>query len=208
MKKIGRLCVITDTNVQNKYSHFELAKMAVKGGADIIQLRDKLLPTSELIKEALKISSYCKKHKVLFLVNDRVDIAMISDADGVHLGKEDIPVQEARKLLGRKKIIGGTAHSMKEAIQREKEGADYIGYGHIYATGSKFKPEKPKGTAELSKIVNKIKTPVLAIGGIGIENIPGVLQTGVHGAAVIGSVVKNKNPQKAVKELREAIYGK
>ena len=208
MKKIGKLCVITDTAVQKKYSHFELAKMAVKGGADIIQLRDKFLPTNELIEEAVKISAYCKKHNVLFLVNDRVDIAMICDADGVHLGKEDIPVREARKLLGRKKIIGGTAHSLKEAKQRKKEGADYIGYGHIYATGSKFKPKKPKGTRELSIIVKKIKTPILAIGGIGIEKIPELKQTGVHGVAVIGSVVKNKNPQKAVKELRKAIYGK
>lgn len=208
MRKIGKLCVITDTAVQKKYSHFELAKMAVKGGADIIQLRDKSLPTSELIKVAVKISAYCKKHKVLFLVNDRVDIAMISDSDGVHLGKEDIPVQEARKLLGRKKIIGGTAHSLKEARQREKEGADYIGYGHIYATGSKYKPEKPKGTRELTKIVKNIKTPVLAIGGIGIENIPEIKQTGVHGVAVIGAVVKNKDPQNAVRILREAIYGK
>lgn len=208
MKKIGKLCVITDTAVQKKYSHFELAKMAVKGGADIIQLRDKFLPTSELIEAASKISAYCKKHKVLFLVNDRLDIAMISNADGVHLGKEDIPVTEARKLLGKRKIIGGTAHSLKEARQREKEGADYIGYGHIYATGSKHKPDKPKGTRELTEIVKKIKTPVLAIGGIGIENIPEVNQTGVHGVAVIGSVVKSKDPQNAVRKLRKAIYGK
>ncbi len=208
MKKIGKLCVITDTTIQKKYSHFELAKMAVKGGADIVQLRDKFLPTSQLIKEAVKISAYCKKNHVLFLVNDRVDIAMISNADGVHLGKEDIPVEEARKLLGRKKIIGGTAHSLKEARQREKEGADYIGYGHIYATGSKYKPEKPKGTRELAEIVKKIKTPVLAIGGIGIENIPEIKQTGVHGVAVIGAVVKNKKPQNAVRILREAIHGK
>ena len=208
MKKIGKLCVITDTTVQKKYSHFELAKMTIKGGTDIIQLRDKFLLTNELIEEAVKISAYCKKHNVLFLVNDRVDIAMICDADGVHLGKEDIPVREARKLLGRKKIIGGTAHSLKEAKRREMEGADYIGYGHIYATGSKFKPEKPKGTGELSIIVKKIKTPILAIGGIGIEKIPELKHTGVHGVAVIGSIVKNKNPQKAVKELRKAIYGK
>lgn len=208
MKKLGRFCVITDTTVQKRYSHYELAKMAVKGGADMIQLRDKFLPTSELIQVAVKISAYCKKHKVLFLVNDRVDVAMIAGADGVHLGKEDIPVQEARKLLGRNKVIGGTAHSLSEARLREKEGADYIGYGHIFPTASKHKPEKPKGTAELGKIVKKIKTPIIAIGGIGIENISEVMQTGVHGAAVIGSVVKNKNPQKAVKELREAIYGK
>jgi len=208
MKKIGRLCIITDTTVQKKYSHYEIAKMAVKGGADMIQLRDKFLPTSELIQVAVKISAYCKKHKVLFLVNDRVDVAMIAGADGVHLGKQDIPVPEARKLLGRNKVIGGTAHSLSEARLREKEGADYIGYGHIFPTASKHKPEKPKGTAELGKIVRKIKTPIIAIGGIGIKNISEVMQTGVFGAAVIGSVVKNKYPQKTVKELREAIYGK
>jgi len=208
MKKIGRLCIITDTTVQKKYSHYEIAKMAVKGGADMIQLRDKFLPTSELIQVAVKISAYCKKHKVLFLVNDRVDVAMIAGADGVHLGKQDIPVPEARKLLGRNKVIGGTAHSLSEARLREKEGADYIGYGHIFPTASKHKPEKPKGTAELGKIVMKIKTPIIAIGGIGIKNISEVMQTGVFGAAVIGSVVKNKYPQKTVKELREAIYGK
>jgi thiamine-phosphate pyrophosphorylase len=208
MEKFGRLCVITDTNIQRKYSHFEITKMAIKGGADIIQLRDKLLSTSELIKIAVKISEYCRAKGVTFLVNDRVDVAMIADADGVHLGKEDIPIAAARKLLGKKKIIGGTAHSFSEAVKREKEGADYIGYGHIYPTFSKNKPEKPKGTRELGRIVSRLNIPVLAIGGIGLENIYEVMQTHVHGAAVIGSVLKNKFPVKAVKELRKAIYGK
>lgn len=206
MNKIGKICIITDTVIQKKYSHFEIAKLAIKGGADIIQLRDKSMSTCELIETARKISLLCKKNNVLFLVNDRVDVAMVSGADGVHLGTEDIPVTEARKLLGRTKIIGGTAHSLKEAIQREIEGADYIGYGHIFQTFSKHKPDKPEGTENLKRIVEKIKIPVLAIGGIGPENINEVISTGVHGAAFIGSVLKSSEPVKTIKELRKKMY--
>lgn len=208
MIKLGRLCVITDTHTQNKYSHFELAKLAVKGGADIIQMRDKTISTSEFIRVAVRIRKLCNKHKVLFLINDRTDVAMASGADGVHLGKEDIPIKDAVKLLGKRKLIGGTAHSLKEAVQREKEGADYIGFGHIYPTSSKHKPEKPKGIDYLRNVVEKLNIPVFAIGGINITNIDEVISTGVHGAAVIGSVAGSKEPSKAVKELRKKIYGR
>lgn len=208
MRKIGKLCIITDTVIQKKYSHIEIAKKAIKGGADIIQLRDKILPTAELIKIAIKISALCVKHNVLFLVNDRVDVAMVSGVDGVHLGKEDIPVTEARKLLGKNKIIGGTAHTLQEAILREKEGADYIGFGHIYPTKTKYKPEKAKGTELLRKVVRRLSIPVIAIGGISPQNIEEVISTGVHGVAVIGSVLKSTNPVKTLKELRKKVYGK
>jgi len=206
VKKIGKICIITDTQVQKKYSHIEIAKLAIKGGADIIQLRDKFLSTSELIDTAKKISLLCKKSNVIFLVNDRVDVALVSGADGVHLGQEDIPIKDARKLLGKNKIIGGTAHNMREALACEKAGADYIGYGHIYPTASKHKPDKPKGTAKLKEIVNRIKIPVIAIGGITQENLSDVVKTGVHGAAFIGSVLKSKDPVKTIKEIRKIIY--
>lgn len=205
MKKIGKLCVITDTVIQNKYSHYEIAKMAVKGGADIIQFRGKDMPTGELIETAIKIRKLCNRNNVLFIVNDRVDVALISAADGVHLGSDDIPLKDARKLLGKNKIIGGTAHSFKEAVQSEKEGADYIGFGHIYRTRSKIKTDKPKGTAYLKKVVEKLKIPVFAIGGLNHANIKEVMKTGAHGAAVIGAVVKSSNPFKAVKVLKSMI---
>lgn len=208
MKNIGKICIITDTTVQKKYSHIEIAKLAIKGGADIIQLRDKHLSTSELIETAKKIAALCRKSKVIFLVNDRVDVALVSDADGVHLGQEDIPVKDARKLLGRNKIIGGTAHDMKEALECDKAGADYIGFGHIYPTASKHKPDKPKGTMMLKKIVGRINIPVLAIGGITPQNLNEVMQTGVHGAAFIGSVLKSSDPVKTIKEIRKIIYAK
>ncbi|MCC6864688.1 MAG: thiamine phosphate synthase [Ignavibacteria bacterium] len=207
MKNFGRLYLITDTNIQNKLNHYEIAKLAVKNGVDILQLREKCLPSAELAVISSKISKLCKKNGVTFLVNDRVDIAVISDADGVHLGNSDIPVKDARKILGKRKIIGATAHNLKEALLCEKNGADYIGYGHIYPTKTKFKPQKPKGIKNLKKIVNKIKIPVIAIGGISLLNIENVLSTGVHGIAVIGAVLKSKHPSIELKVLRKKIYG-
>ena len=206
MKKIGRLYLITDTAIQKKYSHYQIAQFAVKGGAEVIQLRDKSLSTSELIKTAIKIAALCRKHKVTFLINDRVDVALVSNADGVHLGKEDISIKEARKLLGRNKIIGGTAHSLAEAKKCEKDGADYIGYGHIYPTKTKYKPEKPKGTEQLKLIVSKTCIPVIAIGGISPANIEDVMKAGAHGAAVVGSVLKSSDPLNTLSLLRKKIY--
>lgn len=208
MKRIGKLCVISDTVVQKKYTHIEAAKFAIKGGADIVQLRDKIMSTAEMISTAKQIVALCKKHGVTFLVNDRVDVAMLSGADGVHLGIEDIPIKDARKLIGRNKIIGGTAHSLKEALYAQKQGADYIGFGHIFRTDSKHKPDNPKGTKMLSQIVKKIKTPILAIGGIDQSNIIEVMKTGVHGAAIIGGILKNPNPARITKEIRKLIYAK
>lgn len=207
-RKIGKLCVITDTAIQKKYSHIEIARMAIKGGADVIQFRDKTMPTGEMIETAKELKKICSKAGVLFIVNDRVDVALVSGADGVHLGKDDIPVKEARKILGRNKIVGNTAHNLKEAKEAQKNGADYIGFGHIYLTASKLKKTPPVGVEQLRKVVCRIKIPVLAIGGIGQDNISEVMKSGAHGAAVIGSVLKNKNPQKAVSNLRRIIYGK
>ena len=207
LKKIGRFCIITDTSIQSKYSHEEIAKLAIRGGADIIQLRDKTLQTGELIETAVRIKKICQENNVLFIVNDRVDIAMLSNADGVHLGRDDISIKDARKLLGKNKIIGGTAHSLNEALESEKNGADYIGFGHIYPTNSKFKKTKPKGIGLLGKVCKAVKIPVIAIGGINLENAKEVLSTDVHGIAVIGSVVKSEFPANAASELRKVIYG-
>jgi thiamine-phosphate pyrophosphorylase len=206
-RKIGKLCVITDTIVQKKYSHFEIAEMAIEGGANMVQFRDKILPTSKLIEIAAKIRELCSKAGVTFIVNNRVDAAMISDADGVHLGLEDIPVKEARKLLGKDKIIGGTAHNIKEAVLAVNDGADYIGFGHIFPTSSKFKDTPPVGIGGLENVLKQIKIPILAIGGIGLNNIEQVINTGVHGAAVIGSVVKSRDPVSSIKTLKQIIYG-
>lgn len=207
-RKIGKLCVITDTAVQKKFPHVEIARMAIRGGAKMIQFRDKKMSTAELIETARMLKKICSKAGVLFIVNDRVDVALISGADGVHLGIEDIPISDARKLLGDDKIIGGTAHSLKEAREAEKRGADYIGFGHIFSTGSKIKSTAPVGVEKLKELVRSITIPVFAIGGIGLDNIKQVIETGVHGAAVIGSVVKSTNPVQSTRKLIRIIYGK
>ena len=203
---IGKLCVITDTAIQHKYSHFEIAEMAIDGGADMIQFRDKVMSTGEMINMAFQLRELCSRNEVTFIVNDRLDIALISGADGVHLGIEDIPIQDARKFLGISKIIGGTAHSLGEARKAEREGADYIGYGHIYPTQSKPRTTKPKGLEKLAEVASKIKVPLIAIGGISLENAGDVMNAGAHGVAVIGSVLKSADPRAVVEKLRNIIY--
>lgn len=208
---IGRLCVITDTTLQTKYSHEQLAELAIEGGADIIQLRDKTMPTGKLIETAGRIKKLCEsvtERRVHFIINDRVDVALAADADGVHVGLDDIPVKEARKLLGKNKIIGCTAHSLMEAVRAEKEGANYIGFGHIFTTRSKQKSTPPVGLEELKKVCRKVKTRIIAVGGVDETNAKLVMKAGAYGIAAIGAVAKADDPCEAVRKLREIIYGK
>jgi thiamine-phosphate pyrophosphorylase len=194
--------------IQHKYSHVDIARIAIKGGADMIQFRDKNMSSSEMIDTTNEIKKICSKYNITFIINDRVDVAMIVDADGVHLGKEDITIEEGRKLFGKDKIIGGTAHSLGQAMNAQKNGADYIGFGHIFETQSKLKTTKPKGLDSLKKVVLATKLPVLAIGGINISNTLSVMQTGVYGIAIIGGVLKSDNPILAVKILKRIVYVK
>jgi thiamine-phosphate pyrophosphorylase len=208
IRAIGKLCVITDTVIQNKYSHFDIAEMAIKGGADIIQLRDKIMPTNELIETAIMIRILCRKKNKVFIVNDRPDIALISEADGVHLGKDDISIFDARRLLGKDMIIGATANSLVDAIEAEQNGADYIGYGHIFPTYTKIKSAKARGLKNLKDVTSRIKIPIMAIGGINEGNAEEVMECGASAIAVISTVVKSNDPVSAVKELRKIVNGK
>jgi len=208
MKKIGKLCVITDTVIQKKYSHAEIARMAIKGGADMIQFRDKQMSTSDLINTAYEIKKICSKSNVTFIINDRVDVTMIVDADGVHLGNDDIPVEEARKLLGKDKIIGKTYHKLRARQKKRKEEADYFGFGHIFPTNSKVKTTRPIGLNDLKQSVLLRGVPLLAIGGITIDNASSVMETGVHGIAVIAGVIKTDDPVQSVRTLKKIVYGK
>jgi thiamine-phosphate diphosphorylase len=137
MKKIGRFHVLTDTRLQNRFSHVELAELAIAGGADTVQFRQKEGTTRMMIRAAGQMQDLCKKAGVTFIINDRVDVAIASHADGVHLGGDDFPIPLARRLLGEEAIIGGSAGSMEEARRCLLEGADYIGFGPVYPTSSK-----------------------------------------------------------------------
>jgi thiamine-phosphate pyrophosphorylase len=195
------LCVITD----EAYCPVTLAREALNGGAAMIQLRHKSASGSQLFTWALAIRNLCREYHALFIINDRVDIALASEADGVHLGQDDLPAAAARKLLGNTRIIGVSVSSPEEAVQAEKDGADYIGFGHVYPTVSKLKEHPPLGPENLQKTVQSISLPVVAIGGISIENAPILISRGASGVAVISAVSRAENPSKAAFELMRAL---
>ena len=155
MKNIGRLHIITDTSLQSRYSHIDLAEMAITGGADTIQFRSKSGSKKDLVETAIAMKKICERAGVPLIINDRVDVAMAVKADGVHLGQDDIAISEARKMLGYQSIIGGSAGNMDEAEICLKEGADYIGSGPVYCTGSKKDAGPAIGADSIKKIVGR-----------------------------------------------------
>ena len=205
MKKIGRLHVLTDTELQSRFSHVELAKLAIKGGADILQFRQKIGTTREMIEICREIKRLCEDSDVTFIVNDRVDVAIASEADGVHLGQEDFPIPLARKLLGETRIIGGSAVTLEEAQECLSEGADYIGFGPVYLTTSKNDAGPVTGIEILKEVVNAISIPIIAIGGVTVENTPEVIRAGAQGIAVISAVCCQENPEQATRDLSQAL---
>ena len=205
MKKIGRFHVLTDTVLQCRLSHVELTELAIAGGADTIQFRQKGGATREMIRAAEQMQALCRKAGVTFVVNDRVDVAIASHADGVHLGQDDFPILLARKLLGAEAIIGGSASSLEEARECLLEGADYVGFGPVYATTSKEDAGRAGGLGLLKQIVEAIPLPIIAIGGITRDNMPPVMRAGVHGIAVISAVCCQEDPKEAAKCLRDLL---
>ena len=201
MKKIGRLHVLTDTVLQSRFSHLELAEQAIKGGADTIQFRQKNGATREIIETASQLKQLCTDAGVTFIVNDRVDVAIASEADGVHLGQDDFPIPLARKLLGESRIIGGSAASLEEAQKCIAEGVDYIGFGPVYPTASKEDAGPATGIDLLKQVVEAIPLPIIAIGGVDVKNMPEVIHAGARGIAVISAVCCQDNPEQATREL-------
>ena len=199
--KVGKLHVITDTVVQSRYSHEELARMALSGGADTIQFRMKTGSTRDMIDTAKIMKELCEKVNVPLVVNDRVDVALASGAHGVHLGKTDFPIYIARKILGNDKIIGGSAQNVEDAMKCAEEGADYIGFGPIYSTTSKEDVGFVKGIILLQELISRVPLPVIAIGGIDENNAAEVMRSGAHGVAVISAVCCRENPENAAKRL-------
>ncbi len=205
MKKIGRFHVLTDTVLQTKFSHLELANLAIEGGADTIQFRQKSGETREMIRVAGEIQDLCKKRGVTFIMNDRVDVAIACRADGVHLGQNDFPIGLARKLMGEEAIIGGSASDLEEARKCLSEGVDYVGFGPVYPTTSKEDAGPAGGLDLLRQVVEEIPLPIIAIGGLSPENTPRVMKVGVHGIAVISAVCCQKDPTEAARCLRRLL---
>lgn len=205
MKTVGMLHILTDTVLQKRFSHVELTSFAVSGGVDTIQFRQKTGSTREMIETARKMKRLCADSGVIFIVNDRIDVAIASEADGVHLGQDDFPAVLARELLGDNKIIGGSAATLKEAHKCFSDGVDYIGFGPVYTTASKDDAGPVSGIKILEQVVNEIPLPIIAIGGIDERNASEVMKTGANGIAVISSVCCRDNPEEAAMKLSEVI---
>jgi len=197
------LYVIVDPEFSSGRSPETIAKEAIKGGAKIIQLRDKKASKTGFLCEAKKIAGICRRRAVTFIVNDHVDIAKAVDADGVHLGQDDVPISVARKILGEDKIIGVSASTLREAESGERAGADYIGFGPVFRTDIKAK--KPAGLSLLKKAAKAAKVPIVAIGGIDLSNIYNVRKTGVKRAAVIRAAGEAKDIRSMVRRLKRCL---
>jgi len=204
-KPIGKLHVITDHVIQSRFSHVQLAELAIRGGADTIQFRQKTGATKEMIDISRQMKSICTGAQVFFIVNDRLDVAMASGADGVHLGQDDFPIPLARKILGEDIFIGGSAATLEEARKCFEEGAAYVGFGPVFPTTSKDDAGPVSGIELLSQVVEAVPVPIIAIGGITPQNTLAVLQAGAKGIAVISAVCCAPDPEDATRKLLEAL---
>lgn len=208
MKLASRLSlyVIPDREIGAPLSIQEQAERAIEGGATVIQLRDKSVSGGYLYTIALELVELCRRHQVLFIVNDRLDIAVASGADGVHVGQADLPVKVIRRLVSPEFIVGVSTRTVQEALYAEKDGADYLGVGAIFPTGSK-NDARVIGIAPLKEITGVTDLPVVAIGGIEPDNIPVALNSGASGVAVISSVVGEKNIRQSADNIKRIITG-
>ena len=201
MKKIGRLHVITDTTIQSRFTHAELARMAIEGGADTIQFRQKEGSTRELVESAQAVQAVCAEHGVSLVANDRADIALAVGAAGAHFGQDDLPVTVGRRILPPEMIIGASARTEEKILEAISAGADYIGFGPIYQTSSKLDAETPKGLEALRRMSEIAQCPVIAIGGITVDTAYEVIRAGAHGIAVISAVCGQADPVAATRHI-------
>jgi len=194
---------ITDKNLSKK-GIISDAKEAIRAGVRYVQYRSKDMDSEKAYAEALRLRRLCKD--ITFLINDRVDLALRVDADGVHLGQDDLPVAMARRLLGENKIIGLTVHSIREAKEAKKSGADYIAVSPIYVTKTKRDAGKPHGPALIKKIKKAGKLPVVAIGGINLSNAEEVIRAGADGLCAISCVVTKPDVSKEIERFQRLFY--
>ncbi|WOX58096.1 thiamine phosphate synthase [Methanoculleus receptaculi] len=199
------LYVITDETVGGGRSHAELARRAVAGGADVIQLRDKRLPGRDLLDAASAIREVTYDAGALFIVNDRLDVALAAGADGVHLGESDLPIRHARRIAPPGFIIGASVGSVAAAVRAGLEGADYVALSPTFSTTSKDDAGEGHGLAVLSAIRAAVSVPLIAIGGINAGNVADVIAAGADGVAVISAVVGVDDVTAAARDLRARI---
>jgi thiamine-phosphate pyrophosphorylase len=200
--------VITDERLGRGRSHLQIAEAAIRGGADVVQLRDKTASSRRLYDIALQLRRLTREAKVPFVVNDRLDVALAADAGGVHIGREDLPASVVRRILGPCKILGISAETVEEAVAAEKDGADYLGVGPVFeARGSKADAGEPLGLDLIARIRRECRLPIVAIGGIYAETARLVRDAGATAAAVISAVASADDVAQAASRLKLVICG-
>jgi thiamine-phosphate pyrophosphorylase len=199
----ARLCVLI-TESACRLDWFDTARLAIDGGADVLQLREKSLESGELLKRAERLTSLCHDRKLPLIVNDRPDVALLSGADGVHVGQGDLPALAARRLVGERLIVGVSTHSLEHALQARRDGADYIGVGPAFVS-----PTKPRdfslGPALCGDIAKSSGLPTFAIAGVTVDNVDQLVSAGVRAIAVTAAVTNTPDPAAAAAELKRRL---
>ena len=195
------LYAVTDRSWLGEQSLYEQVEEALRGGATFVQLREKELDDDAFLAEAMEIQALCRQYKVPFVINDHVKIACKINADGVHVGQHDMEAGDVRSLLGEEKILGVSVQTVEQAVLAEKRGADYLGVGAVFYTGSKADADEVSHKT-LKEICKAVRIPVVAIGGIGSQNVLTLRGSGICGVAVISAIFGAKDIRKATAELK------
>lgn len=195
------LYLVTDSGLMSTETVEESVELAILGGASLVQLREKSASSREFYETAVKLREITRRFGVPLIINDRADIAMAVDADGVHVGQSDIPARELRRMIGPDKLLGVSASNFAEAAEGYADGADYLGVGAMFATGTKSDASLTS-MEELERIKNDLPLPIVVIGGIGLHNARDFGRAGVDGLAVVSAIVARADITAAARELR------
>lgn len=206
MKNVDwRLCLVADADFARGMDLLDKIVRSVRAGATIVQIRAKNLPTKDFLDLSLAVAAKLSKVRVPLIINDRLDVALAGQASGVHLGQDDMPLEYARTLVGHGRLIGISVATVEEAHRAEHGGADYIGAGPVFATSTKGCPRPPIGLNGLKKIREAVKLPLLAIGGINVQNAAEVMKAGADGIAVVSAIMNAPDAGLATAELFKAL---
>jgi len=198
------LYLVTDRKLLGERDLAQSIELAIQGGVSLVQLREKSISTKEFLSLAMRVKEITSKYEIPLIINDRLDIALAVDAEGLHVGQDDLPMLKARELLGPDKIIGVSARTLEEALLAEKQGADYLGVGAVFRTSTKS-DAKEVSLEQLEYIKKSVSIPVVAIGGINSGNVQQVKVTGIDGISVVSAILVQDNIFMAAKQLKEII---
>jgi thiamine-phosphate pyrophosphorylase len=199
------LYLVTDRGLAKGKSTLDILEAAVEGGVTCVQIREKEGSIREFLTEALAVRNLLKRFGIPLIINDRLDVALAVNADGVHLGQTDMPLQAARRIVGKSMLIGISAESIEDAVKAQKGGADYVSVSPVFSTPTKTDTAPPLGLEGLRKIRTTVKAPLVGIGGINSENVESVIQSGADGVAVVSAIVCADNPKEAARRLKHLI---